>query len=121
MNICTLEISIDGYELIDIVALDSNQLIGVCKLWLNDREILSECHLEGLFVAPSYRGRGYGKLIIDKVIQLSKDNGKDTIVLQVHETNSVARTLYASYGFIEYSDPDDRGLIDCYLRISEPH
>lgn len=64
------------------------------------------CYLEDLFVAPSERGRGTGRALIEAVYEEAKARRLDRVYWLTHETNAVARSLYdklASYdGFVQY-------------------
>lgn len=57
----------------------------------------------GLGVRPEYRGKGYGREILMKAIEILKEKGAKDIMLQVEAKNSNALNLYKSCGFEETS------------------
>ena len=58
----------------------------------------------GISVALSYRGRGVGELLMQKVIEaaLAELPGLEVITLEVFGNNSVAMSLYKKLGFMEF-------------------
>lgn len=58
-----------------------------------------EVELISLGVPPSRRGQGIGGALLHDVIDLARQAGAVRIVLEVAETNDVARRLYAAAGF----------------------
>lgn len=68
-----------------------------CKALLN---------IHDFAVAPSFRGRGVGKQLMQAVEACAHALDCCKITLEVLEGNSVARSLYKSCGFIDYElDP----------------
>ena len=70
---------------------------------------------------PDYRRRGYGRLIMNEIIEYSRKNEIAFITLEVRESNIPAIALYESLGFYSvgrlkgyYSTPKEDGLL---LRI----
>jgi ribosomal protein S18 acetylase RimI-like enzyme len=54
----------------------------------------------GFVVRPEYRGRGYGRLMLEYIIQkIKQDDESQTIMLEVETTNHHAIGLYGSCGF----------------------
>jgi ribosomal-protein-alanine N-acetyltransferase len=60
-----------------------------------------EGHVSTLAVHPSWRGRGFGELLLIKVIRQALDMGAERITLEVRVSNHIARQLYKKYGFQE--------------------
>lgn len=58
-----------------------------------------EVELISLGVPPARRGRGIGGALLRDVIALAQQAGAVRMVLEVAETNDVARRLYAAAGF----------------------
>ncbi len=58
-----------------------------------------EAHLQELYVAPPLRGRGIGRALLERSIQLALEAGADGIDLNTGETDTAARALYESIGF----------------------
>jgi ribosomal-protein-alanine N-acetyltransferase len=74
-------------------------------------------------VAPEKRGRGIGRYLLGRVIELGENVSVDRIWLEVRPSNSAALALYRGAGFIEdgirpgyYSDTgEDAVLMSLYL------
>ncbi len=60
----------------------------------------------GLGVLPEHRGKGFGRAILMKTIEILKDAGAGEILLQVAAHNAAALKLYQSCGFKETSVMD---------------
>jgi ribosomal protein S18 acetylase RimI-like enzyme len=58
-----------------------------------------EAYLQELYVAPDLRGRGIGRALLDRTIELARERGADGIDLNTGETDTAARALYESTGF----------------------
>ena len=56
------------------------------------------------FVAPWARGYGLAKAMIDYAIVKSKENNKNSIQLDIRETQSAAIQLFESKGFIKWGE-----------------
>lgn len=52
-------------------------------------------------IDPEHQGQGYGKEILNFVLNAFKDKNVKTITLEVRKSNKKAIHLYESYGFIE--------------------
>ena len=55
--------------------------------------------IEDVVVDQNYRGKGYGKVMIDKVIALCRNKGNMTLMLTSRPSRIVANQLYQSLGF----------------------
>lgn len=64
------------------------------------------CYLNDLFVDPTIRGKGIGKLLIDDLLAKAESNGWARVYWSTREDNTVARRLYDRYGaadgFVRY-------------------
>jgi ribosomal protein S18 acetylase RimI-like enzyme len=58
-----------------------------------------EAYLQELYVVPGLRGRGIGRALLQRAIDLSRERGADGIDLNTGETDTAARGLYESMGF----------------------
>ena len=65
-----------------------------------------ECYLAELYVVPERRGRGLGRALLEKAIELARERGADTIDLGTSEDDVVARALYEKLGFINREGAD---------------
>ncbi len=85
-----------------------NQLSAV--LWIADEPVGfalvargdDVCWLYSLGICPPYRGCGYGKIVLEHILQLAKQVGMVQMGLEVLLQNQVARHLYRTYGFRRY-------------------
>jgi putative acetyltransferase len=59
------------------------------------------CEMKRLYVAPSHRGRGVGRLLVGEVIRRGERMGYRRMVLDTMPEMSGALGLYREYGFIE--------------------
>ena len=80
--------------------------------------VLDEGQMLNIATHPDYRRRGLAETILDKIIFDAKENGIKFITLEVRESNSSARGLYAKKGFYQvgllkkyYDSPREDGLI----------
>ena len=55
--------------------------------------------IEDVVVDRNYRGKGYGKLMIEKVIEQCRNRGNVTLMLTSRPSRVVANQLYRSLGF----------------------
>jgi len=54
-------------------------------------------YLEDLFVAPSARGEGVGRALLDTVVEYARSLGAERVYWLTKEDNQVARALYDSF------------------------
>jgi ribosomal protein S18 acetylase RimI-like enzyme len=55
--------------------------------------------IETLVVEVKFRRRGFGTLLLDKLLELFKDRGIDTVTLSVPASEVAAQKLYEKFGF----------------------
>ncbi len=93
-----LYLLVDGHALISFVTLSAQDCISDPKLspWL------------GFFhTAPEYRGKHYGKLLIDRVCEFAKKDGYNTIYIATDHIG-----LYEKYGFTYIENRIDNWGVD---------
>jgi GNAT superfamily N-acetyltransferase len=68
--------------------------------------IAERCYLNDLFTAPSARGRGVARALIEAVYDQARVVGAERVYWLTHETNTTAQALYDKVatrtGFIQY-------------------
>jgi ribosomal-protein-alanine N-acetyltransferase len=74
------------------------KVIGYCLFWIIEDD---ETHITNIAINPEFRRQGIGKLLIDEVIQRSRDKGIPSVTLEVRESNTAAREFYDRLGFAE--------------------
>ena len=63
--------------------------------------VLDEGEVANIAVAPAARGLGIGGCLLDATLAEARGREVAHLFLEVRESNTVARRLYASRGFIE--------------------
>lgn len=61
--------------------------------------VLDELHILNLAVANLHQGRGFGHVILDRIISLANQHGSRKLFLEVRASNLVAQSLYKKWGF----------------------
>eukprot|EP01095_Lingulamoeba_sp_RSL-Kostka_P000496 TRINITY_DN1078_c0_g1_i1.p1 TRINITY_DN1078_c0_g1~~TRINITY_DN1078_c0_g1_i1.p1 ORF type:complete len:170 (-),score=36.61 TRINITY_DN1078_c0_g1_i1:286-795(-) len=91
------------YKLTTIDGDESEKIIGCVAIQnLNDNE--ESCELKRLYLLPEYRKKGYGKKMMNFILEVSKNNNYKRIWLQTSKKFSQAIRLYEKYGFTEIED-----------------
>ena len=75
--------------------LPAERVLGYGGMWL----VADEGHISTLATHPQHRGQGYGELLLSSLIRRALARRATTIVLEVRESNRIARDLYQKYGF----------------------
>ncbi len=80
--------------------------------------VLDEGYIYNVAVEKSSRKKGAGSALIQTLVNYGKKNGFAFITLEVRESNTAARSLYSSFGFIKvgerknyYSDPVENAVL----------
>jgi len=91
-------------ELIDrptaevLVMVDGEEkVIGYAVLWC----ILDQGEIANVAIARHMRGRGLGRQLLARVLDVGRDRGVETVFLEVRESNAAALGLYHSFGFAQ--------------------
>ena len=79
------------------VAEWGDQLAAYAILW----KVLDEGELANIVVRKDLRGRGIGSGLLSRMLEVAEDSGVRSLYLEVRESNSVAREMYARRGFQE--------------------
>ena len=80
------------------VAEDNAQIVGFALFYTSYSTWKGNClYLEDLLVTNSYRRKGVGKLLFDRVLQTAKDRGAGRFEWQVLEWNEPAINFYKKY------------------------
>ncbi|MDO1528270.1 ribosomal protein S18-alanine N-acetyltransferase [Fulvimonas sp. R45] len=60
-----------------------------------------EAHVLNVCVGPDWRGRGLGRHLLRRLLDVARWNGARQVFLEVRPSNPVAQALYRSLGFHE--------------------
>ena len=67
------------------------------------------CYLEDLYVDPNIRGKGVGRALMNRVVELAKEKNSKRVYWTTQEFNKTARVLYDSITsvseFVQYRLP----------------
>ena len=64
--------------------------------------LFEDAELANIAVAPTHRGRGVGKLLLEKMHEHAKSLGAERMLLEVRVSNQNAIGLYEKYGYERY-------------------
>ena len=83
-----------------LLAFEANSPIGFALFFHNYSTFLGKkgIHLEDLFVLPHYRQKGYGTLLLNKVITIAKERDCGRVEWNVLDWNTQAITFYKNMG-----------------------
>lgn len=97
-----------------LVAMDGERLAG----YVGSQTVLGESDMMNVAVDGAYRRQGVGKKLIETLMVHLKDRESHCLTLEVRDSNTPARNLYASLGFSEigrrknyYRNPREDALI----------
>jgi ribosomal-protein-alanine N-acetyltransferase len=79
------------------VLLRGQEIIGYALMMM----VLDEAHLLNLSIAKSYQKQGLGRLLLEHMINISKNHRAANMFLEVRATNVSAIALYENTGFNE--------------------
>ncbi len=78
-----------------IVAVNNNEIVGFAGILVT----LDDTEITNIVTKKTMRKKGIGKLLLDKLIEITKKLGKEKISLEVNEKNIAAIQLYKSFQF----------------------
>ena len=84
-----------------VVEVD-DELVGLANYQVHPNP-LRACHrmyLNDLFVPNQFRNQGYGRIMIETLISICKNNGFECLRWMTAEDNTTARSLYDQYGIV---------------------
>ncbi len=62
---------------------------------------VDECHMLNICIKPELQGNGYGKIMLDHLLDTARTHKASTAFLEVRPSNHVAINLYEQAGFNE--------------------
>ena len=78
-----------------IVAKDGEEIVGFAGVII----LPDDAEITNIVTKKTMRKKGIGKLLLAKLIEITKQENKDEISLEVNEINEPAISLYSSFGF----------------------
>ena len=82
------------------VLKDSDQSHKIVATWGILPTTFDTCELRKMYMNKSYRGQGYGRLMVERAINWAKENQFKFIVLETTAPLTAAIKLYEKMGFI---------------------
>ncbi|HEY0843860.1 MAG TPA: ribosomal protein S18-alanine N-acetyltransferase [Noviherbaspirillum sp.] len=61
---------------------------------------VDEAHLLNISVRRDLHGKGVGRLQLDKVVDIAREKGMTSVLLEVRPSNRRALAIYEQYGFV---------------------
>jgi [ribosomal protein S18]-alanine N-acetyltransferase len=77
--------------------LEGVGVVGYAVLWC----ILDQGELANIAVRADMRGRGYGAYLLERMLDVARERGVETIYLEVRVSNEPAAALYGGFGFTD--------------------
>jgi len=57
--------------------------------------------IKRMYIRPPYRGRGYGKQMLNRLLEVGREFGCSSLLLETSKFMAVAQHIYKSAGFVE--------------------
>ena len=80
----------------DVLENETGEIVGTLGLCRIDERT---CELRKMYLAQAYRGRGLGKMLMEKALTEAKRLGYQKMILETASVLTEAIQLYRSYGF----------------------
>jgi ribosomal-protein-alanine N-acetyltransferase len=74
---------------------DHVQIVGFCVCWIINEEL----HINNIAVAPRFRKRGYGEILMRSAMEFGRSRECQRAALEVRVSNQSAFDLYKKLGF----------------------
>jgi len=84
-----------------VFAFDGEKMVGWCDIRPFGHATMKHRAEVGMGVIREYRGRGIGKLLLSKCLEIAKNRDIEIVYLHVFSDNKSAIGLYESMGFIQ--------------------
>jgi ribosomal-protein-alanine N-acetyltransferase len=79
------------------VSIEQNKITG----YIIFEKVLDEGHITNLAVSKEYQRKGLASELINKILDLARQQKIKQVFLEVRESNEAARKLYLKFGFLE--------------------
>lgn len=79
-----------------LVLVIDEKVCGYAGFWI----IFDEAHITNIAVRREWRGMGYGKILVNSLIDYARNIGMRAMTLEVRANNDIALALYTHLGFL---------------------
>lgn len=93
---------------------------GIFSGYIGMYDLIDEVSVINIAVDPLYRGKGFGRLLMEAAEKFAIQRNCPRITLEVRKSNTTARSLYESVGYTQYSmikdyytDPKEDAVLYC--------
>lgn len=93
----TLKNELENPNSLYFVAKLENNIIGFGGIWKS----IDDVHIMDIVTAKKFRNQGVGSLLLEKLIDITKQEKYKYITLEVNNKNTIAQKLYLKYNFKE--------------------
>ena len=80
-----------------LVAVEVDTVAG----YIGSQSVMGESDMMNVAVAPEHRRRGVGEALVSALAEVLKEQGNESLALEVRASNTPARELYRTLGFTE--------------------
>ncbi len=84
-----------GYNCWVLCEEESRKIAGYFMLMTS----IDEAHLLKIALKSSLHGKGYGRMLMDRVLQTAREHGMVSMLLEVLPSNTGPYNMYVKYGF----------------------
>lgn len=85
----------------NVIALsEENRIIGLCAFYDNDEKDKT-AFLSMLVIDQKVQGKGYGNLLLQKMLERCEQSKMERVLLEVSASNEKAQHFYQKHGFVE--------------------
>ena len=90
---------VDSGQIISVIALDKDQMIGYCNILRNELPWVRHVGEIGMGVSRAYRGLGVGKALTNEVFAIARECGLQKIWARMASSQEAAQNVFHSLHF----------------------
>lgn len=86
-----------------LLAITEQKVVGLATCFVNFStfNVASYLYIHDIVVLDEYRGKGYGKALMEKLIESAQEREFCKVTLEVRDDNAVAQSMYKELGFAD--------------------
>lgn len=89
----------NGYK--QIAIYEEEKLVAVSGYWINTKLYTGKyLEIDNFVVDENHHGKGFGKMLIEEIEKIAKNNKANAIVLDAFSTNFSAHKFYYNHGYV---------------------